>query len=413
MKGPPAVGDEFMSQPGEHTVYREMTPWLWLRRTRWIVFAAFTLRVAVSGMLFAHSHAAWGVNEPAGIARAIVEGRGFSSAFHDANGPTAWLAPAYPALLACIFRIFGVASAASAMTAILLNVIFSSLTAAVLVKLGKEQFSETAGIVAGWAWAIAPPLLFIPWLLWETCLSGLVLPFAFMTTLRLSGSSGLRQWAWCGAIWGTAALLNPSMLAPLPALAIEAAIRGRRWKGPALMIVVCLLGILPWTVRNFRAFGQVVPVRSNFWPEVYFGNISFSLHPTGDSMLYQNEGEMRFAADLRGRVLYFVASEPKVFARLTVERVLAFWTRGSQFGPYPLALLLMTLGGLVQAWRRGKRWVACVSVLSLYPLVYYVTYTFVRYRYPIEPLMYCLAGYFVYELFVGIKQQLWRGTVGL
>ena len=171
------------------------------------------------------------------------------------------------------------------------------------------------------------------------------------------------------------------------------------------MLAVCLLGILPWTVRNFRAFGQIVPVRSNFWPEVYFGNISFSLHPTGDSMLYQNEGEMRFAADLKGRVLEFVRSNPKEFARLTGGRILAFWLRRSQLELYPLIIFLMTMGGLVQAWRQRKRWAAFTSVLVLYPLVYYVSYTFARYRYPIEPLMYLLAGYFVCELWVGIRHQ--------
>ena len=376
--------------------------WVWLSRPGWIVFVAVTLRLAVMGVFLAHNHISWGVNEPAAIARAIIQGRGFSSAFHDAEGPTAWLAPAYPALLACIFRFFGVESAASATTAILLNVIFSSLTAAVLVKLGREQFSETAGIVAGWAWALAPPLLFMPWLLWETCLSGLVMSFAFMTTLRLSELSRPREWVWCGAIWSFAGLLNPAMLAPLPALAAGAAVYSRRWKWPGLMIVVCLLGILPWTVRNFRAFGKVVPVRSNFWPELYFGNVSFSLHPTGDSMLYQKEGEMRFAADLRGRMLSFVRSHPREFVRLTEARMVAFWVRPLR--PYPIALFLMTVGGLVQTWRQGKRWAGFASVMLLYPLVYYITYTFGRYRYPIEPLMYALAGYFVCELLEGSRR---------
>lgn len=381
-----------------------MKPWLWVRRPLWIVLVAFALRLTVMGVLLVHNRLAWGVNEPAAIARAIVEGRGFSSAFHDANGPTAWLAPAYPALLACIFRFFGVESTASAITAILLNTIFSSLTAAVLVQLGKEQLTENAGIIAGWAWAMAPPLLFMPWLPWETSLSGLVYPFVLMAMLRLNGASRSRDWAWCGAFWSFAALLNPAMLAPLPALVVETATRSRRWKQPALMILVCVLGILPWTLRNFRAFGQVVPVRSNFWPEVYFGNVSFSLHPTGDSMLYQKEGEMLFAADLKARVLNFVRTNPRVFARLTGERILAFWARRSQLGSYPLVLLLMTIGGLVQAWRRGKRWATFTSVLALYPLVYYLTYTYARYRYPIEPLMYALAGYFVCELWASRRK---------
>jgi len=378
--------------------------WCWLQRLKWIFLAACILRIVVIGIIVAHTPLSWGVNEPGGIARSIVQGRGFSSAFHDATGPTAWLAPAYPVFLACIFRLFGVETSASALVAILLHIIFSSLTALVLVKFGREQFGETAGILAGWAWALAPPLLFMPWLLWETCLSGLVLTFGFMTTLRLDESSGRRKWARCGAVWGFAALLNPAMLAPLPALAVEAGVHSRRWKEPALMIVVCVLGVLPWTVRNFSVLGQVVPVRDNFWPEAYFGNVDFSLHPTGNSMLYQREGEISFTHDLKTRTIMFVRSNPGVFARSTEGRVVAFWMQPRHLQPYPAMLLLLTVGGVVRTWRRRKRWAECVSVLVFYPVVYYITYTFARYRHPIEPLMYSLATFFVYDLFGGNRK---------
>jgi hypothetical protein len=387
-----------MSQLQFDTVRSGARPWRWVRRPGWIFLVAFILRIGVAGIFVAHNQLSWGVNEPAGIAQAIVQGRGFSSAFHDASGPTAWLAPAYPTLLACIFRFFGIKTSASAVVAILLNVIFSSLTAVVLVKLGREQFGETAGIIAGWAWAMAPPLLFIPWLLWETCLSGLVLAFGFMTTLRLDEASRTRAWASCGAVWSFAALLNPAILAPLAALAVDAGVHSRRWKGPALMILVCVLGILPWTARNYRAFGRMVPIRSNFWPEAYFGNVDFSLHPTGNTMLYQREGEMLFARDLRMRTIGFVGSNPGVFARLTGERMVAFWMRPGQLQPYPFALFLMTIAGVVQAWRRRKRWAAFTAVLVLYPVIYYITYAFARYRHPIEPLMYALAAYLVGDL---------------
>lgn len=370
-----------------------------------IVLVAFILRLAAAGALLAHNELSWGVNEPASIARALVQGNGFSSAFHDTQQPTAWVAPVYPALLACIFQTFGVETTISAIAAILLNVIFSSFTAAVLLRLGSEQFNQTAGMVAGWAWALAPPLLFIPWLPWETCLSGLIMPFGILTTLRLNAHSTWQQWARCGAIWGFAGLLNPALLAPVPALAIDAAVQSRRLKGLAVMTLFCVLCILPWTARNYRAFGHIVPVRSNFWPEAYFGNVNFSLHPTGNSMLYQQEGEILFAADLKKRTLDFVRSWPATFLYLTGKRMGAFWMLPSQLFPYPLLLLLIALGGIVRAWQRGKRWLSFTSVLLLYPLVYYITYAFARYRYPIEPLMYALSAYSVCELFAGPRKS--------
>src|SRR5258706_13840042 len=133
-----------MKQLAKDTGRGVARPWAWLRRPIWIVVVAFTLRLAVIGTLLAHNQVSWKANEPSGIAGAIVQGQGFSSAFHDASGPTAWLAPVYPTLLACIFRSYGIKTVASAVVAILLNVILASLTAAVLGQLGREQFSETS-----------------------------------------------------------------------------------------------------------------------------------------------------------------------------------------------------------------------------------------------------------------------------
>jgi len=334
----------------------------------------------------------------------MVLGRGFSSPFHDAVGPTAWLAPVYPSLLAVLFLLMGVQTVASAWTAVFANVIFSSFTAVVVLELGREHFGEAAGLAAGWAWAVSPPLVVMPWLLWETCLSALVMSIALWLTLRLNQDSRIRQWALCGCIWSFAALLNPALLAPLPALAVIAAWKTRRPKGPAVMILVCVLGITPWTIRNAISLHRFIPVRSNFWPEAFFGNVTFSLHPTGDSMVYQREGEIEFAADLRMRLIAYVRSNPGELAHRTSQRVLAFWTQPVQFWLYSALLSLAAWSGVLLAWRAGRDWFSLACVLALYPVIYYVTYTFSRYRHPIEPVMYVLAGYAVSELAIRGKK---------
>jgi hypothetical protein len=304
----------------------------------------------------------------------------------------------YPCLLSGIFLVFGIQSPASVWAAVLLNMLFSSLTAVVILQLGREQFGETVGLLAGWAWAISPATVVMPWLPWETCLSALVMSYAFLRTLRLKASSPLAAWGFSGCIWSLAALLNPALLAPLPAVAAGAAWMQRRWVGPGIMVLVCALGIAPWTIRNFVSLHHLIPVRGNFWPEAYFGNVSFSLHPTGDSMVYQREGEMAFVSDLRTAVIHHVRSHPRDFARLTGYRMYAFWTQPSRFGPYATILSLAAVAGLIAARHRGRAWLSFFFALALYPLVYYLTYTFARYRHPIEPLMYTLAGYAASEL---------------
>jgi hypothetical protein len=385
--------------------------WRQFHRPLCLVLVAATLRLAVAAVFLTHSPPRWGVNEAAGIARELALGRGFSSPFHDSTGPTAWLAPVYPGLLACIFRLFGVETIASAWATVLLNVIFGSLTSVVVLQLGREFFGERAGVVAGWAWAVSPPVIVMPWLLWETSLSALVMTFALLRTLRLATNSHFRQWIFCGCVWSFAALLNPALLAPLPALAVLVARKPECRTRTVLMLLVCALFIAPWTIRNFVSLGHFVPIRSNFWPEAYFGNVTFSLHPTGDSMVYQHEGEIAFTYDLRARVIEHLRSHPAEFFRRTGQRFFDFWTQPWNFGPYATILSLATLAGIIFSIRARREWLPFAFVLVLYPLIYYVTYTFSRYRHPIEPVMYTLAGYAFSEITLYFKGSSGRETV--
>lgn len=45
--------------------------------------------------------------ETGNIAYSLAQGKGFSALFRMDTGPTAWLAPVYPLLVAGIFKIFG------------------------------------------------------------------------------------------------------------------------------------------------------------------------------------------------------------------------------------------------------------------------------------------------------------------
>jgi hypothetical protein len=370
----------------------------WLQRPAMVFLVAAILRFAVVSVFLAQNPLSWGVNEAAGIGRQIVLDHGIATPFHDAVGPTAWLAPIYPSLLACLFFLFGAQTAVAAWATVFLNVIFGSLTSVVVLRLGQEHFGKVAGLLAGWAWAVSPSAVVMPWYLWETCLSALVMTFALLQTLRLGRTSTLRQWIVCGLVWSFAALLNPALLAPLPAILLLKACKERDWKLPATLLLVCALGIAPWTVRNLVALHRLIPVRSNFWPELFFGNVNFSLHPTGPSMLYQHEGEIAFAADLRGRVIDYICSNPGEFMLRTSHRALTFWSEPAYFKPLPAILALASLAGILFARAAGREWISFFCVLLLFPIIYYMSYTFARYRHPIEPVMYSLAAFTVYEL---------------
>jgi hypothetical protein len=78
-----------------------------------MVVAALALRLAVVAFLYPEilnpDRDHWRFAGEAGrIAQSIVEGRGFSSPFQGATGPTAIMPPIYPSLLAGVFRLFGI-----------------------------------------------------------------------------------------------------------------------------------------------------------------------------------------------------------------------------------------------------------------------------------------------------------------
>src|SRR3954453_14465165 len=137
----------------------------WLSRPSVIFSAAFLLRSVVMLLLLYQNSFTydWGPNEAAAIAKSLVLGHGYGNVFPDAAGPTAWLAPGYPLLLAAIFRVCGMGTV-SAITAILLNFLFALLSSLVILKICALQKVPKVGIVAAWLWVVSPHLLVIPYL---------------------------------------------------------------------------------------------------------------------------------------------------------------------------------------------------------------------------------------------------------
>src|SRR5271169_920243 len=119
------------------------------------------------------------------IARALATGRGFSDPFHGLTGPTAWIAPLYPLLLASIFKLCGVYTALSGWVTLLFNSACSALTGVVLSRSGSDLFGDRAGRRVGWTWALLPYAIYWPTkIVWDTNLTACLLAVAFMLALR-------------------------------------------------------------------------------------------------------------------------------------------------------------------------------------------------------------------------------------
>lgn len=127
------------------------------------------------------------------IAAHIAAGEGFRSPFHGGDtGPSAWVAPAYPYLVAGVFRLFGSYSAASALILLALQCAMGAATGVVICVLGARNLGERIGYWAAWIWTVSP--FFFRWpasWIWDFAASALLLTLIFVVTLD-TGENGTR-----------------------------------------------------------------------------------------------------------------------------------------------------------------------------------------------------------------------------
>ena len=440
----------------------------------WIFVIALALRVVL--IFFGHTYRFYDHNhnfsfgwEMGSIGRSLAAGEGFSSPFGEATGPTAWEPPLYPYLIAGVFKIFGIYSLASAVVLLGINSVFSALTCIPIYLIARRCFGEKVALWTCWFWALFPSVM--AWAtrwVWETSLATFLLTLLFWITLALedgefsftpsglasnvptqglrpfdklragsgphssaasrlaepqSGKSSLRRrfllWLLFGLLWGIAALVNTSLLAFLPSSGLWIWVRRRKLGkhslgGVVLASLVFLACIAPWMARNYRTFGKLFFIRSNFGVELRLGNGPGAdgtwmqqFHPTQNAhemSRYRNLGEIAYVDARKQEALIFIRESYGRFLVLCGKRFIYYWAgvprRPQTFGRmllrnslYCLSSLLAFLG-LIAAWKNRKEgtWLF-FCLLLFYPLVYYVVFPHPRYRHPIEPEMGMLIVY--------------------
>jgi hypothetical protein len=371
--------------------------------------------------------------ETGSIASALVKGKGFSSPFGRETGPTAWLTPVYPLLVAGAFRVFGVATRASFFAVFLLNALFSSAVCIAIFHAGKRIGGLGVGSGAAWLWALFPNAVMMPfeWV-WDTSLSALLGATILWATLELPESQRMRDWCGYGLLWGFTLMTNPSLGSLLPFLLGWAAYRARRREmqaGIAGRVMaaagIAILCCVPWTVRNYVQFHRLVPLRSNFPLELYIGNNNNyatrqfiwppKINKEVELLRYLKVGETAFMEEEERKAVEFIRAHPGIFMELTGERFETFWTGllapvqafiGTDSQLVRVLLVcntLAALGGLagiaVLVVRRSAYAFPAAAYPVVFPWLYYITHPNLRYRHPIDPVVLLLVAVAVSRLF--------------
>jgi len=424
-----------MSIPGARLPERSS-----FRAPRILFWTALLVRVAY--LTIAHTwrfspfedHFTFGY-EMARVARALVTGYGYADPFSGHTGPTAWVPPLYPLLIAAVFKIAGIYTPLSAWILLTLNSVFSAATALCIYEIAARCYNRRVAIWSAWIWALYPAAMqyAVRWV-WETSLSTFLFATVLALALRMraigenrcaAGKTGLtsdpqptRRWLLFGLLWALIALSNSTMLLLLPFCGIWILLGAPRESAPlaratlaGLLFIAC---IVPWTWRNWRALHAFIPMRSNFGAELYAGNgpgaygfrygVLIDLAETDPQHdLYVQLGELAYVHQRGQLAKSWIAAKPARFAELSLKRFYFFWASVPHPSDkhwfldlvrqinYCLPSITGLLGLTLSLRRRTPAAWLFAWAFVLLPVTYYFVTVEARFRHPLEPLIVILS----------------------
>jgi hypothetical protein len=194
--------------------------------------------------------------------------------------------------------------------------------------------------------------------------------------------------------------------------------------GMAFSTFIVFLIIVPWTLRNYRAFGTFVPLNTNSGYAFFWGNHPiYGTHFVGilpdDGPSYQdlipkelrhlNEAELDKALLKKG--IGFVLDDPVRYILLSLSRTreyFKFWpspesgtiSNLSRVGSFGILLPFMLFGLYVAAKRlwyptHGDQRASIVLLLlfaTFYTLIHLLTWALIRYRLPVDAVLVIFAA---------------------
>jgi hypothetical protein len=357
-------------------------------------------------------------NEVGNVASALARGQGFCCLFRQATGPTAWLAPIYPLMLAGIFKTFGIFTLRAFNAAVMLNCICSAAATIPLFFATKRIAGLFTASIAGWVWATFPSGILLPfdWI-WDTSVSVLLAAVLLWATLKLEDSSNWHDFVLYGLLWAFTLLTNPALGAVLPFLIGWLIYRQRAHlrtvvRLSALALAIAVACCVPWNARNYVHFHRLIPLRANFPYEFWSGNNEiFDEHSRSVNRisryeqihLYAQLGENAFLDQKREESIRFVRGHPALYAKLFGSRIVATWLGTASpwddffhtdsvlarfvLGWSGVALVLM-LAGLVRLYFQKRFYFVPIAAFPIiFPVTFYIAHTTLRHRHPCDPIV--------------------------
>ena len=363
------------------------------------------------------------------VARSLATGHGYANPFDHLSGPTAWVTPLYPLILAADFKLFGAYTALSAWVILAFDSLLNALMVRTTWEIAARCFNRKVAVWSAWIWALYPAAMqfAVKWV-WEISLTAFLFSWILVLALRMRNIGGApeeaanaasaRRWAVFGLLWGLITLSSASIAIFLPFCGVwilkGAGSLRRQIPRVALGAVLCVGCLVPWMVRNALVFHRFIPMRTNFGAEFSMGNnpnlegtvIGSPVALAYEEALLDRVGEVQYSK-MRGReAMEWIRRNPKAFLALSVRRFYYFWAdvphatiRGKEWTEYARGLnfqfasIVGVLGLMLALRRRVPAAVLFAMAFAVIPFVYYFVFVQARFRHPLEPLITILGVY--------------------
>jgi hypothetical protein len=225
------------------------------------------------------------------IAENLLAGRGFSVTFLGSSGSTSQQAPFYPALLAAVYRVWGVGSPDSLLAVQVLQAVAGTLLVLCVVWLSWSLLPDwpALGSTAGWIAALYPSHVYMVTHFQVAVWAALVLTALLAWVASPRGRHTWGKAVSAGLLSGCLLLIDPILAIALPTAGYlfwrrdrDMVVADGRLNGLwalsgrvgrlGLIGVVALLVISPWLYRNYRVHGEAVFIKSTFGYAFWQGN---------------------------------------------------------------------------------------------------------------------------------------------
>jgi hypothetical protein len=398
-------------------------------RTWHVFLAALALRLPIVWLRPLEAHAE---NIKAGFT--LAERGYLGDPFSIPTGPTAHVAPAYPALVAAVRSLTPSDAVCMHTLSIIVAVVSACNIAALLPVSRAMRLPNSSGTLAALMWLL-------PFFAWIEVSGEFETPFvvaALLTLLSLSARAiesappNIATGAGLGLAAGLAAYVTPTVL-PVIALATLAGARLVRWTMKGLVAVAAgaalafAVAILPYTLRNHHTFGEWFFIRDDLGLELALSNgpearatmdensdarTGTLRHHPGNSRreaaVVRDLGEVEYNHQQQRAAIAWIRSNPRGFLALVAERVgYMILPRSIRWSHTIIAdaISLMTIAGCVLLWRSRYRFgIRFLSAAIVgYLLVYLLIEHDIRYMYPALFLESLIAGSFLVML-----ARIWR-----